>query len=142
MGHYFGWVVMDGTLLWVGVGEWGWVVVSGAGFTVWQCPILRHNLCLDNISSQYKKSAIIVMSLGHGNKWPNQNMFWGRFTTRSSRPSVFYKKVFLNISQNLQENNCARVSFLIKLHATLLKKRLCHRCFSVKCVKFLRTNFL
>ena len=26
------------------------------------------------------------------------------------------KKVFLEISQNLQENTCARVSFLIKLH--------------------------
>ena len=43
---------------------------------------------------------------------------------------VLYKKVFLEISQNSQENICARVSFLIKLHAsglrlaTLLKKRL------------------
>ena len=27
------------------------------------------------------------------------------------------EKVFLKISQNLQENNCARVSFLIKLQA-------------------------
>ena len=27
------------------------------------------------------------------------------------------KKVFLKISQNSQENNCARVSFLIKLQA-------------------------
>ena len=27
------------------------------------------------------------------------------------------KKVFLEISQNLQENNCARVSFLTKLQA-------------------------
>ena len=40
------------------------------------------------------------------------------------------KKVFLEISQNLQENTYARVSFLIKLlalglrPATLLKKRL------------------
>ena len=34
------------------------------------------------------------------------------------------KKMFLEISQNSQENTCARVSFLIKLHtwpATLLK---------------------
>ena len=28
---------------------------------------------------------------------------------------VLYKKVFLKISQNSQENTCARVSFLIKL---------------------------
>ena len=29
--------------------------------------------------------------------------------------SCFVKKMFLEISQNLQENTCARVSFLIKL---------------------------
>ena len=52
------------------------------------------------------------------------------------------KKVFLEISQNSQENTCARVSFLIKLQAaTLLKKRLWHRCFPVNFVKFLRTPF-
>ena len=34
-------------------------------------------------------------------------------------PEVFYKKkMFLNISQNLQENTSARISFLIKLHAS------------------------
>ena len=54
------------------------------------------------------------------------------------------KKVFLEISQNSQENTCARVSFLIKLQAwpaTLLKKRLWHRCFPVNFAKFLRTPF-
>ena len=30
------------------------------------------------------------------------------------------KKVFLEISQNSQENTCARVSFLIKLQANLV----------------------
>ena len=44
------------------------------------------------------------------------------------------KKVFVEISQNSQENTCARVSFL--------KKRLWHRCFPVNFVKFLRTSFL
>ena len=36
------------------------------------------------------------------------------------------KKMFLKISNNSQENTCARVSFITKLHryATLLKKRL------------------
>ena len=47
------------------------------------------------------------------------------------------KKVFLEISQNLQENICGRVSFLIKL----LKRRLCHRYFPVNFKKFLRTPF-
>ena len=37
--------------------------------------------------------------------------------------SVLLEKVFLEISQNLQENTCGKVSFLIKLQteATLLK---------------------
>ena len=42
--------------------------------------------------------------------------------------SVIWEKVFLEITQNSQENTCARVSFLIKLPrpATLLKTRLWH----------------
>ena len=58
------------------------------------------------------------------------------------------KNVFLEISQNSQENACARVSFLIKLQAiglrtaTLLKKRLWLSCFPVNSAKFLRTPFL
>ena len=53
------------------------------------------------------------------------------------------KKVFLEIPQNSQENTCDRVSLLIKLHrpSTLLKKRLCYRCFPVNFAKFLRTPF-
>ena len=41
------------------------------------------------------------------------------------------KKAFLEISQNSQENTCAKASFLMKLQAppaTSLKKRLWHRC--------------
>ena len=41
----------------------------------------------------------------------------GKYEIRTNRPEVFCKKVVLEISQNLQENNCARVSFLIKLQA-------------------------
>ena len=55
------------------------------------------------------------------------------------------KKVFLEISQNSQENAFVRVSFLIKLHASglqlYLKKRLWHRFFCVYFVKFLRSPF-
>ena len=43
------------------------------------------------------------------------------------------KKVCLEISQNSQENTCARV--------TLLKMGLWHRCFPVNFVKFLGTPF-
>ena len=56
------------------------------------------------------------------------------------------KKVFLEISQNSQENVCARVSFLIKVAglrtATLLKKKLWYKCFPVNFAKFLRTPSL
>ena len=43
--------------------------------------------------------------------------------------------VFLDISQNLQENTWPR-------RATLLKKRLWHKCFPVTFIKFLRTPIL
>ena len=43
------------------------------------------------------------------------------------------KKVFLEILQNLQENNCARDSFL--------KNILWYRCFPVNFAKYLRTPF-
>ena len=51
------------------------------------------------------------------------------------------KKVFLEISQNLQENTCARESFLVR-PATSLKKTPWHSCFPVNFGKFLRTPFL
>ena len=54
---------------------------------------------------------------------------------RSSHQRRSMKKVFLEISQNSQENTCARVSFL-------LKKRPWHRCFLVNFAKFARTPFL
>ena len=54
------------------------------------------------------------------------------------------KKVFLEISQNSQENTCSRVSFLTMLKALQLnqKKRICHRCFAVNFAEFLSTPFL
>ena len=77
---------------------------------------------------------------------PYQRFLQGQFfSTEAATRGVLWKKVFLEISQNSQENTCARVSFLIK-HlclgpATLLKKRLWHRCFFVNFVKFLRIAF-
>ena len=65
---------------------------------------------------------------------------------RTSLLEVFFKKVFLEISQNSQENTCARVSFFDKVAglrpATLFKKRLWHMCFPLNFMKFLRTPFL
>ena len=61
---------------------------------------------------------------------------------RSSRPGCSVKK-FLEILQNSQETTCTRVSFLMKSRAaTLLEKRLCHRCFPVNSAKFSRTPFV
>ena len=37
--------------------------------------------------------------------------------TEAATRGVLWKKVFLKISQNSQENSCVRVSFLIKLQA-------------------------
>ena len=64
--------------------------------------------------------------------------------SKSSHRRCSVKKMFLGISQNSQENTCARVSILIKLQACnfILKYRLWHRCFPVNFVKFLRTPFL
>ena len=54
---------------------------------------------------------------------------------RSSRPEMFYKKVFLEVLQNSKENTCARI-------LTSLKKELWRRCLLVNFAKLLRTPFL
>ena len=55
------------------------------------------------------------------------------FSVKEVKCSV--KKVFLEISQNSQEIPVPETP------ATLLKRRLWHRCFSVNFTKFLRTHF-
>ena len=47
------------------------------------------------------------------------NILFPKAETVAQRPSV--KKLFLEILQNLQENACARASFLIKLQASGLQ---------------------
>ena len=54
--------------------------------------------------------------------------------------SCSVKKVFLEISQNSQENTCARDSFLIKLQ-TLLKKESLAQVFSCEFWKISKNNF-
>ena len=65
---------------------------------------------------------------------------------RSSRPEYSVKEVFLVASQNLQEKHlCQRLFFnkVVDLRpATLLKKRLWHRCFPENFAKYLRTPSL
>ena len=43
---------------------------------------------------------------------------WNWESTQKQPPEVFCKKLFLEITQNSQENTCARVSFLIKFQAS------------------------
>ena len=56
-------------------------------------------------------------------------------------PEVFYKKVFLKISQNSQESACARISFIIKACNPFKKENLA-QLFPVNFAKFLTTHFL
>ena len=64
---------------------------------------------------------------------------------RSSRPEVFCKKgVLRNFTKFTGKHLCQSLFFnkVAGLRpATLLKKRLWHRCFPVNFVKFLRTPF-
>ena len=75
----------------------------------------------------------------------NNSKHFVLFHFRSSRAEVFCKNVFLELSQNSQENTCARASFLVKLHTSslqlyfILKKWLWHSWFPANFTKFLRT---
>ena len=62
----------------------------------------------------------------------------------SSYPEVFCKKVFLEISQNSQENTCVAVSFLIKLQAlacNFIKKETLAQVFSCEFFKISKYTF-
>ena len=64
---------------------------------------------------------------------------------RSSRPEVFCKKAVLkNFAKFTGKHLCQSLLFskvAVLRPATLLKRRLWHRCFPVDFVKFLRTPF-
>ena len=70
-------------------------------------------------------------------------MTW--FLSEAVVPRCSVKKMFLEISQNSQENTCASVSLFNKVAylrpANLLKKRLWRWCFPVGFSKFLKTSF-
>ena len=65
---------------------------------------------------------------------------------RSSRPEVFCKKGVLKSFAKFTEKRLCQSLFFNKVaglrYATLLKKRLWHRCFPVNFAKFLKTPFL
>ena len=64
--------------------------------------------------------------------------------SRSSHQRCYAKKLFLKISQNSQENNCARVSFLIRLQASacsFIKKETLTEVFSCEYCKTSKNIF-
>ena len=65
-------------------------------------------------------------------------LFNATYDFRSSRPEVFCKKGILKISQNLQENACATVSFEA---CTLIKKENLAQVFSCEYCEILRRPF-
>ena len=63
---------------------------------------------------------------------------------RRSRPEAFCEKGFLKFSQNLQENTCARVSFLIKLQAeacNFIKEETLAQVFSYEFCQIFKNTF-
>ena len=101
------------------------------------------------------KSELFLSNTLHFLSNPSQGLqcflfynFHFRKETEATTEGVLLKKVLLKISQYSQEKSCARVSFLIKLQASLLKKdttllekKLWYRCFPVNFAKFLRSPF-
>ena len=56
---------------------------------------------------------------------------------------VLWKKVFLEISQNSQENTCARVSFLMKLQVfNFIKKETLAQAFPCELCEISKNTFL
>ena len=86
----------------------------------------------------FRKSYIFLRSVNYFCKSFHRRSLTG---FRSSHWRYSIKKVFLRISQNSLENTCARASFFSLRSATLLKKRLWHRCFHVSFGKVLRIRF-
>ena len=69
--------------------------------------------------------------------------YWYCFNQKQSSGGVLQKKCSHKISQNSQENTCAKDSCLMNLQIyslTLSKKRFRHRCFLVNSAKFLTKN--
>ena len=86
----------------------------------------------------FRKSYIFLRSVNYFCKSFHRRSLTG---FRSSHWRCSIKKVFLRISQNSLENTRARASFFSLRPATLLNKRLWHRCFHVSFGKVLRIRF-
>ena len=110
---------------------------------VWGYPALLISWFI-NLKYKHFKVTLHSCFAGKSNIVKNTVSVWIRITkTEIATEGVLYEKVFLEISQNSQENTSTRVSFFNKVAGlSLLKKRPWHRCFPVNLAKFLRTPFL
>ena len=69
---------------------------------------------------------------------------WQKWSSRSSHQRCSIKKVFLEISQNSQGNNCTRFSILIKLQVSglqLIKKETLEQVFSCEFYEISKNTF-
>ena len=124
------------------------------GFTLFICQrFLYWNEILQN--NNIMTTSTIFMFIYLDTKIPPtlllSNFFFQMPSPEAVTPKCSAKKLFLKVSWNSKENTCVGFSFLIKfgvklqataglLPATLLKKRLQDRCFSVNFAKFVRTT--
>ena len=88
----------------------------------------QNQLIMTPFSSLVKVSFYLVSAIGKFKVGKSYQILASWLSSESVFQRSFVKKVLLEISQNSQENTCARVCFLNKVAglrlATLLKKRL------------------
>ena len=92
-------------------------------------------LSLSNIFVSFKQFFPISSNLSWTNSFMatvfplKHSLYCIRFVFEAVAQRCSVKKVFLEISQNSQENTCARVSFLIKLRVLSLRFIILSNCF-------------
>ena len=92
------------------------------------------------LSNKITSKLLWLVQLHKSNRHPSFQVF----VSEAVAQKCSIKKVFLEISQKLHENTCARVSFLIKLQSqvcSFINRETHHRCFRVNFAKFLRKAF-
>ena len=91
-----------------------------------------------------KKQLLLKLTFREGPDYTSG--FCNIFCFRSSPPELFFKKGLLRNFAKFRGKLLCQVVFFNKVAglspATLLKKRLWHRCFPVNFAKFLRSPFL
>ena len=126
-------------------------------FKHWRCTSkCSHNKKIEDELLQCRKKSNLNSSIKLSFQETNTQE---TLKSEAATTGVLCKTVFFEISQNSQENTCARVSFLIKLQASMFKvnnkdarttpnacnftkKETLTQMFSCEFVKFLRTPIL